>query len=168
MLHSGPRPRRDGADPDLSARDRKARRKAGPAPFSRGSGQRKGRSFISGGRKPLRDALCMPAVVAMRCSPGLKAKRTQLREAGKPAKVALVAPMRKLQLTANALVEANRLWTPKATCARRILTHSPSQCEAVENASRRGTGAHRVPGAPRHLARTLRRNWSGCQRRSWV
>ncbi len=90
---------------------------AGLAPFSRESGQWKGRSFISGGRKPLRDALYMPALVAMRFNPDLKVKYTQLREAGKPAKVAIVALMRKLLLTANALVRADRLWTPKPTCA---------------------------------------------------
>ena len=86
---------------------------AGLAPFSRESGQWKGRSFISGGRKPLRDALYMPALVALRFNPDLKAKYSQLREAGKPAKVAIVALMRKLLLTANALVKADRLWTPK-------------------------------------------------------
>ncbi|WP_108257961.1 transposase [Mangrovicoccus ximenensis] len=90
---------------------------AGLAPFSRESGQWTGRSFISGGRKPLRDALCRPALLAMRFNPDLKVKHAQLREAGTPAKVAIVALMRKLMLTANALVKADRLWTPKATCA---------------------------------------------------
>ena len=33
----------------------------------------------------------MPALVAMRFNPDLKAKYTQLRAAGKPAKVAIVA-----------------------------------------------------------------------------
>ena len=64
---------------------------AGVAPHTRESGQWKGRSFICGGRKPLRDALYMPALVAMRFNPDLKAKYTQLRAAGKPAKVAIVA-----------------------------------------------------------------------------
>jgi len=87
------------------------------AAFSRESGQWTGRSFISGGRKPLRDALYMPALVAMRFNPDPKVKYTQLREAGKPAKVAIVALMRKLLLTANALVKADSLWTPKAACS---------------------------------------------------
>jgi len=34
---------------------------------------------LSGGRKPLRDALYMPALVAMRFNPDLKAKYTALR-----------------------------------------------------------------------------------------
>jgi transposase len=90
---------------------------AGLAPYSRESGQWKGRSFISGGRKPLRDALYMPALVAIRFNPDLKAKYDALRAAGKPAKVAIVAIMRKLLETANALVKADRLWVEKPSCA---------------------------------------------------
>ena len=56
-------------------------------------------------------------VAAMRFNPCLKAKYTQLRAAGKPAKVAIVAIMRKLLETANALVIADRLWLIKAPCA---------------------------------------------------
>jgi transposase len=86
---------------------------AGLVPYTRESGQWKGRSFISGGRKPLRDALYMPALVAMRFNPDLKAKYEGLREAGKPAKVAIVAIMRKLIEIANALVKADRTWVKK-------------------------------------------------------
>jgi transposase len=85
----------------------------GLAPITRQSGQWQGKSFIGGGRKPLRDALYMPALVAMRFNPDLKVKYEGLRAAGKPAKVAIVAIMRKLIETANALVKADRTWTPK-------------------------------------------------------
>lgn len=103
--------------PEIGSLDRKqAGSLAGLAPYSRESGQWKGRSFISGGRKPLRDALYMPALVAMRFNPDLKAKYTQLRDVGKPAKVAIVALMRKLLETANALLKADRTWTQKAPC----------------------------------------------------
>ena len=64
---------------------------AGLAPATRQSGQWQGKAFIQGGRKPLRDALYLPALVAMRFNPDLKAKYHQLRAAGKPAKVAIVA-----------------------------------------------------------------------------
>ena len=47
---------------------------AGLAPITRQSGQWQGRAFIGGGRKPLRDALYMPALVAMRFDPDLNAK----------------------------------------------------------------------------------------------
>ena len=104
--------------PEIGTLDRKkAGSLAGLVPYSRESGQWKGKSFISGGRKPLRDALYMPALVAMRFNPDLKAKYTALREAGKPAKVAIVAIMRNLLETANALVKADRLWVPKCPCA---------------------------------------------------
>lgn len=88
---------------------------AGVVPYNRDSGQWKGRSFISGGRKPLRDALYMPALVAMRYNPDLKTKYEALRAAGKPAKVAIVAIMRKLIETANALVKADRFWVQKTS-----------------------------------------------------
>ena len=88
---------------------------AGMVPYNRDSGQWKGKSFISGGRKPLRDALYMPALVAMRYNPDMKAKYEALRAAGKPAKVAIVAIMRKLIETANALVKADRVWVPKTS-----------------------------------------------------
>ena len=59
---------------------------------------------------------CPPSRVcgAIRFNPDLKAKYTALRAAGKPAKVAIVALMRKLLETANALVKADRLWVEKA------------------------------------------------------
>lgn len=101
--------------PEIGTLDRKqAGSLAGLVPHSRESGQWKGKSFISGGRKPLRDALYMPALVAMRFNPDLKSKYDAFREAGKPAKVAIVTLMRKLLETANALVKADRNWTPKS------------------------------------------------------
>ncbi|MEY8828609.1 transposase [Sedimentitalea sp. XS_ASV28] len=94
---------------------------AGLVPHSRESGQWKGKSFIRGGRKPLRDALYMPALVVMRFNQDLKAKYIALRDAGKPAKVALVALMRKLIETANALAKADRFWIENRSSAWRIL-----------------------------------------------
>lgn len=57
----------------------------------------------------------MPALVAMRFNPDLKAKYQALKAAGKPAKVAITALMRKLIILANALLKAKRKWTPKPT-----------------------------------------------------
>jgi transposase len=56
----------------------------------------------------------MPALVATRFNPDMKAKYADLIETGKPAKVALTATMRKLIVLANALVKANRTRSPKA------------------------------------------------------
>lgn len=88
---------------------------AGLAPMTRQSGHWHGRAFIQGGRKHLRDALYMPALVAMRVNPDLKAKYVRLRTAGKPAKLALTALMRKLIEMANTLVGADREWRPIPT-----------------------------------------------------
>lgn len=86
---------------------------AGLAPMTRQSGQWRGKAFIQGGRKFLRDALYMPALVAARYNPDLRAKYQTMIQAGKPAKVALTTLMRKLIEMANALVRQDREWTPK-------------------------------------------------------
>ncbi|NBD31274.1 MAG: IS110 family transposase [Alphaproteobacteria bacterium] len=86
---------------------------AGLAPMTRQSGQWRGTAFIQGGRKFLRDALYMPALVAARYNPDLRQRYQNMIKAGKPAKVALTALMRKMIELANALVQKNRKWTPK-------------------------------------------------------
>lgn len=86
---------------------------AGLAPMTRQSGQWRGKAFIQGGRKFLRDALYMPALVAARYNPDLRQKYQTMIQAGKPAKVALTALMRKMIELANALVRKNREWTPR-------------------------------------------------------
>ena len=86
---------------------------AGLAPMARDSGQRTGKQFIRGGRAQVRQALYMPALVAARFNADLKAKYRALIAAGKPAKVALTAIMRKLLILANALLRDGRTWAPK-------------------------------------------------------
>jgi transposase len=81
--------------------------------WRRQSGRWTGRAFIRGGRANVRQAAYMPALVATRFNPDMKAKYKQMINAGKPAKVALTAVMRKLILLANALLKANRTWAPK-------------------------------------------------------
>ena len=85
---------------------------AGLAPVARQSGNWTGRAFIRGGRANVRQALYMPALVAMRFNPDLKAKYEQLVAAGKPPKKAITAIMRKLVVLANALIRDRRNWTP--------------------------------------------------------
>jgi transposase len=100
--------------PELGALEHKgAASLAGLAPIARDSGQHRGKRFIRGGRAHLRQALYMPALVAVRFNAALKAKYDALRAAGKPPKVALVAIMRKLLILANALLRDGRTWTPK-------------------------------------------------------
>lgn len=84
---------------------------AGLAPVARQSGRWTGRAFIRGGRASVRKSLYMPALVAARFNPDMKAKYAQLVAAGKAAKVALTAIMRKLLVLANALLKSGRTWT---------------------------------------------------------
>lgn len=84
---------------------------AGLAPVDRQSGRWKGKSFIRGGRSWLRQALYMPALAAIRANPPLKAKYESLREAAKPAKLAITVIMRKLVVLANALIRDDRNWS---------------------------------------------------------
>lgn len=86
---------------------------AGLAPIARDSGQWRGKRFIRGGRSELRNALYMPALVAVRFNADLKVVYDRLTGAGKPAKVALVAVMRKLIILANALLKKGARWEPK-------------------------------------------------------
>ena len=83
---------------------------AGLAPFTRQSGQWRGRSFIGGGRVAVRTALFMGAMVAKRHNPILKAFFDRLVAAGKPKMVALIAVARKLLTILNAILRDSRPW----------------------------------------------------------
>ena len=52
----------------------------------------------------------MACLVAIRFNPPLKAFYRRLREAGKPARLALVAVMRKLLTILNAMLRDNKPW----------------------------------------------------------
>jgi transposase len=74
---------------------------AGLAPHPRESGQWQGRRTIGGGRAAVRRALYMAALSAARSNRRLREFYQRLRGAGKPAKVALTAVMRKLLVLMN-------------------------------------------------------------------
>jgi transposase len=82
----------------------------GLAPFTRQSGQWRGRSFIGGGRLPVRSVMYMGALVASRHNPVLKAFFDRLIAAGKPKMLALIAVARKLLTILNAILRDNRPW----------------------------------------------------------
>ena len=82
----------------------------GVAPFDRDSGQWKGLRFITGGRSRPRRMLYLAALTARRCDPGLRAFAQRLTQNGKPAKVAIVAVMRKLIEAANLVLQRNQPW----------------------------------------------------------
>jgi transposase len=85
----------------------------GCAPMARESGQRKGRARTRGGRRDLRTALHMPAIVAMTHNPDLRSFAQRLAAKGKPAQAVITAVLRKLLILANTLVTEDRLWTPQ-------------------------------------------------------
>jgi transposase len=90
---------------------RQAAALVGVAPFSRDSGKLRGRRTVWGGRAPLRACLYMAAVAAARGSnPLIAGFYKRLRLAGKPAKVALTACMRKLVVTLNAMLRTDTTW----------------------------------------------------------
>jgi transposase len=101
-----------GELPDLGALNRwEVAALAGVAPLNQDSGRHQGKRRTWGGRAPVRAALYMAAVTATRCNPTIRALYTRLRVAGKPAKVALVACMRKLLTIANAILRDATPWS---------------------------------------------------------
>jgi transposase len=83
---------------------------AGLAPLNRDSGTWRGRRMIWGGRASVRAALYMAALVASRRNHLIAPFYARLRAAGKPAKLALTACMRKLLVILNAMLRDNRPW----------------------------------------------------------
>lgn len=86
----------------------------GVAPLNRDSGRFRGKRMIWGGRASVRQALYMAALVASRYNAPLRTFYQRLRAAGKPGKVALVAVMRKLLTTLNAMIKNQQPWRHQA------------------------------------------------------
>lgn len=82
----------------------------GVAPFNYDSGRFMGQRHIRGGRAAVRTALYMCAVAGLRVNPVLRECYDRLRSQGKPAKVALIACVRKLLVILNAMVRDQRHW----------------------------------------------------------
>jgi transposase len=100
--------------PELGQLDRRAiAALVGVAPLNCDSGAFRGQRHIWGGRAPVRATLYMAALVATRHNVRLRAFYRQLRDRGKPAKVALVAVMRKLLTILNAILKHQSPWTPQ-------------------------------------------------------
>jgi transposase len=100
--------------PEIGTLDEKqAAALLGAAPRANQSGKRDKRRHIKGGRRRLRAALHMPAIVASNANPDLKEFKQRLKSKGKNNAVILTAILRKLIILANALVAQNRMWTPK-------------------------------------------------------
>lgn len=86
----------------------------GVAPLNRDSGQMRGKRMIAGGRRPIRDALYLAALSAIRFEPAIRAFNANLRSRGKPGKLAIVAVIRKMVVILNARMR-DHLTKPIAT-----------------------------------------------------
>jgi transposase len=85
----------------------------GVAPMANDSGTHRGKRFVWGGRADVRAVLYMATISAIRCNETIKAFADRLKQAGKPAKVVIVACMRKLLTIMNAMLKNNAAWNPK-------------------------------------------------------
>jgi transposase len=95
---------------------------AGVAPLADDSGKRSGKRHIWGGRAPVRAALYMATLSAMRYNPAIKATYERLLAAGKPKKVAMVACMRKLLIIVNAVMRDGARWDSARHLATAVAT----------------------------------------------
>jgi transposase len=82
----------------------------GVAPLARDSGTLHGRRTCWAGRASVRSVLYMATLVATRVNPHIRVVYERLRTAGKPKLVALVACMRKLLITLNAMLAHRTAW----------------------------------------------------------
>jgi transposase len=101
--------------PELGRIDRKQiAALVGLAPYDFDSGKLKGHRSIYGGRMPVRNVLYMAALSASRYNPELKTFSKRLALANKKAKVIIVAVMRKMITTLNAMLRDNVEWQPRS------------------------------------------------------
>lgn len=89
----------------------------GVAPLANDSGNSRGRRRVKGGRFEIRRTLYMATLTATRHNPPIAAFYARLLAAGKLPKVALVACMRKLLTTLNAMARSGRPWSPEFKAA---------------------------------------------------
>lgn len=85
----------------------------GVAPLANDSGNSKGRRRVKGGRFEIRRTLYMATLTATRHNPAIAAFYVRLLAAGKLPKVALIACMRKLLTTLNAMARSGLPWSPE-------------------------------------------------------
>ena len=86
----------------------------GLAPYDFDSGKLRGHRSIYGGRMPVRNVLYMAALSGCRYNPALKAFHNRLAAADKKSKVVIVAVMRKMITTLNAMLRDNVAWQSKS------------------------------------------------------
>jgi transposase len=83
----------------------------GVAPLNRDSGKTRGKRTIAGGRADVRKALYMAAISASKHNSVIKTFYQKLKQAGKPAKVALTACMRRILVIINAMIKNKQVFS---------------------------------------------------------
>jgi transposase len=94
----------------------------GLAPFNCDSGNLRGKRAIWGGRASVRHTLYMATLSASRFNPVIHSHFLHLSKLGKPAKVALIACMRKLLTILNAMIHSMKTWQPELATPKLIKT----------------------------------------------
>jgi len=89
----------------------------GVAPFAHDSGKMQGRRRIQGGRFEVRRTLYMATLSATQHNPVMRTYYKRLVARGKLPKIALIACMRKLITTLNAMVRDEAVWDPSYNLA---------------------------------------------------
>jgi len=89
----------------------------GVAPLNCDSGKQRGQRHIRGGRAPVRTALYMATLSAIKHNPTIRDYHQRLIAAGKRKKVAIVACMRKLLTVLNAMLRDKMPWQNITTTA---------------------------------------------------
>lgn len=84
----------------------------GVAPMANQSGRHDGSRHITGGRRSVRNALYLAAMVASRHNPVLRAFRQHLARRQSSTKAILIACARKLLTMLNAMVRDGAMWSP--------------------------------------------------------
>jgi transposase len=102
--------------PELGAlSDNQVAALAGVAPLNNDSGRFRGKRRCWGGRGSVRAVLYMAITSAITWNPPIRCFYARLTAAGKPHKVAMVACMRKLLITLNAMVRQQTTWQPTSS-----------------------------------------------------
>ena len=94
----------------------------GVAPYAFESGTLKGRRCVWGGRANVRQVLYMAAMSAGNWNPALKLFHDRLKGAGKFPKVVIVAVMRKMITTLNAMVRDDIAWADRLSGRHSVTT----------------------------------------------
>jgi Transposase IS116/IS110/IS902 family len=108
----------------------------GLAPYDFDSGKLKGRRCIWGGRARVRHVLYMAALSASNWNPALKAFHDRLAATGKKPKVVIVAVMRKMITTLNAMLRDGTTWVDRYSGRRSAgLTNDPTGANEISGTS---------------------------------